>query len=73
MNLHLQPPKFNLVERLAPGDAVLVDQVFDIDVTSAQLSTTTLKTLRTIWWEHARLGFPLPAQLGIIVIEGALA
>ena len=73
MNLHLQPPKFNLVERSAPVGAVLVDQVLDTDVTSAQLSATTLRALRQLWWRHAAMGHPLPAQPGVIVIEGTLA
>ena len=29
-----------------------------------------LPELRSLWWRQARAGHPLPAEVGVIVIEG---
>ncbi len=37
---------------------------------SASLSTLPLDDLRQLWWRHAALGNRLPAERGIILIDG---
>ena len=57
--------------------AVYVDQAREdaasvgyIDPTWTLLSDAIARSLRTIWWQQRRHGNTLPAQRGIIVIEG---
>lgn len=58
-------------DTLAP--ARRVEPEVDTALEWAPLSEATLRALHQLWWRHAAMGHPLPAQFGVIVIEGALA
>ena len=59
------------LDALAPDRRV--EPEADTGLEWVPLSEATLRGLREIWWRHAAIGHPLPAQLGVILIEGALA
>ncbi len=50
------------------GRVVAVESTLPI----RSLSNADVANLRAIWWRHAALGHHLPAERGIIVIDGGV-